>query len=143
MELLLALCLFWLPWIASRDAEANPETAYLQYPFLVCGYVLSIPFFVALYQAFILLTYIDRNKAFSEVSVNAFRYIKYCAITISTLIVLGIIFVVLFIEGDVAGVIGLGLMCTFASSVIASFAAVLQKLLKEAIDKKSENALTV
>ncbi|WP_342543598.1 DUF2975 domain-containing protein [Paenisporosarcina sp. FSL H8-0542] len=121
----LALCLFWLPWIASRDAEANPETAYLQYPFLVCGYVLSIPFFVALYQAFKLLTYIDWNKAFSEVSVNALRYIKYCAIIISTLIVLGIIFVVLFIDGDVASVIGLGLMCTFASSVIATFAAVL------------------
>lgn len=139
----LALCLFWLPWIASRGAEANPVTAYLQYPFLVCGFVLSMPFFVALYQAFKLLTYIDRNKAFSEVSVNALRYIKYCAITISTLILLEIIFVVLFIEGDVAGVIGLGLMCTFASSVIATFAAVLQKLLKEAIDKKSENALTV
>ncbi|WP_304412218.1 DUF2975 domain-containing protein [Paenisporosarcina sp. HGH0030] len=101
---------------------------------------MSIPFFVALYQAFKLLTYIVRNKAFSEVSVNALRYIKYSAITISTLIVLGIIFVVLFIEGDVAGVISLGLMCTFASSVIATFAAVLQKLLKGAID---ENALTV
>jgi hypothetical protein len=139
----LALCIFWLPGIASRDAEANPETAYLQYPFLVCAYVLSIPFFVALYQAFKLLTYIDRNKAFSELSVRALRYIKYCAITISILIVVGIIFVVLFIEGDVAGVIGLGIMCTFASSVIATFAAVLQKLLKEAIDIKSENDLTV
>ncbi|MBP1079706.1 hypothetical protein JOC74_000194 [Bacillus capparidis] len=40
----LALCIFLLPEIASRDAEANPETAYLQYPFLVCAYVLSIPF---------------------------------------------------------------------------------------------------
>ncbi|MGM0878679.1 MAG: DUF2975 domain-containing protein [Bacillota bacterium] len=139
----LALCIFWLPGIASRDAEANPETAYLQYPFLVCAYVLSIPFFVALYQAFKLLTYIDRNKAFSELSVRALRYIKYCAITISILIVVGIILVVIFIEGDLAGVIGLGLMCTFASSVIATFAAVLQKLLKEAIDIKSENDLTV
>jgi hypothetical protein len=139
----LALCIFWLPGIASRDAEANPETDYLQYPFLVCAYVLSIPFFVALYQTFKLLIYIDRNKAFSELSVRALRYIKYCAITISILIVVWIIFVVIFIECDVAGVIGLGLMCTFASSVIATFAAVLQKLLKEAIDIKSENDLTV
>ncbi|QWU13782.1 Protein of unknown function [Paenibacillus sophorae] len=139
----LALCIFWLPGIASRDAEANPETAYLQYPFLVCAYVLSIPFFVALYQAFKLLSYIDRNKAFSELSVRALRYIKYCAITISILIVSGIIFVVFFIEGDVAGVIALGLMCSFASSVIATFAAIIQKLLKDAIDIKSENDLTV
>lgn len=57
----LALCIFWLPGIASRDAEANPETAYLQYPFLVCAYVLSIPFFVALYQAFKLLSYITKQ----------------------------------------------------------------------------------
>jgi hypothetical protein len=132
-----------LPGIASRDAEANPETDYLQYPFLVCAYVLSIPFFVALYQTFKLLIYIDRNKAFSELSVRALRYIKYCAITISILIVLGIIFVVIFIEGDLAGVIGLGLMCTFASSIIATFAAVLQRLLQEAIDIKSENDLIV
>ncbi|WP_018392589.1 DUF2975 domain-containing protein [Bacillus sp. 37MA] len=139
----LALCIFWLPGIASRDAEANPETAYLQYPFLVCVYILSIPFFVALYQAFKLLSYIDRNKTFAELSVRALRYIKYCAITISILIVVGIIFVLIFIEGDVAGVISLGLMCTFASSVIATFAAVLQKLLKDALDIKSENDLTV
>ena len=101
----LALCIFGLPGIASRDAEANPETAYLQYPFLVCAYVLFTPFFVALYQAFKLLTYIDRNKAFSELTVRALRYIKYCAITISILFVLGIIFVVIFIEGDRTGVI--------------------------------------
>lgn len=72
----LALCIFWLPWIASRDGEANPETAYLQYPFLVCAYVLAIPFFVALYQAFKLLTYIDKNKVFSELSVRALRYLN-------------------------------------------------------------------
>jgi hypothetical protein len=139
----LALCIFGLPGIASRDAEANPETAYLQYPFLVCAYVLFTPFFFALYQAFKLLAYIDRNKSFSELSVRSLRYIKYCAITISILIVLGIIFVAIFIEGDRTGVIMLGLIGTFASSVIATFTAVLQKLLKEAIKIKSENELTV
>lgn len=139
----LALCTFWLPGIASNDAAAHPETAYLQYPFLACAYVFSIPFFVALYQAFKLLSYIDRNKAFSELSVRALSYIKYSAITISILIVLGILFVVIFIDDDVAGIISLGLMCTFASSVIATFAVVLQKILQDAIDIKSENDLTV
>lgn len=94
-------------------------------------------------QAFKLLTYIDRNKAFSVLSVRALRYIKYCAITICVLIILGIIFVILFIEGDRTGVIMMGLICTFASSVIATFAAVLQRLLQEAIDIKSDNDLTV
>lgn len=34
-------------------------------------------------------------------------------------------------------------VCIFASSVIATFAAVLQRLLQDAIDIKSENDLTV
>jgi hypothetical protein len=37
----------------------------------------------------------------------------------------------------------LGLIGTFASSVIATFTVVLQKLLKEAIKIKSENELTL
>lgn len=142
----LALCIFWLPEVASRDAAAHPETAYLQYPFLVGAYALSIPFFVALYQAFKLLAYIDRNNAFSELSVRPLRYIKYCAITISTLIVVGIISVVILVAGkgeDITGFISLGFMLTFASMVITVFSAVLQRLLQEALDIKSENDLIV
>ena len=139
----LALCLFWLPGVASRDAAANPETAYLQYPFLVCSYGLAISFFIALYQTFKLLTYIDANKAFSELAVHALKVIKYCAITISIFIVLAIVFIALFMEGDIAGVIMSGLIGTLASSIIAAFATLLQKLLKEALDRRVENDLTI
>lgn len=141
----LVLCIFWLPGIASRDAESNLETAYLQYPFLVCAYILSIPSFVTLYQAFKLLSYIDRNKTFSELSVRALKYIKYCAITISILIAVGIIISAAIFYGseDITGIIMLALISIFASSVIAIFAAILQRLLQEAIDIKSENELTV
>lgn len=41
------------------------------------------------------------------------------------------------------GIIVIGMVLIFASMVIAVFAAVLQKLLKVAIDIKSENDLTV
>ena len=139
----LAICLFWLPEVASRDAEANPETAYLQYPFLVCAFILSFLFCIALFQTFKLLTYIDRSRAFSERSAHALKVIKYCAVTISAIIVVGILFVVIFIEGDRTGVIMLGSICTLASSIIATFATLLQKLLKEAIDFQLENELTV
>lgn len=44
---------------------------------------------------------------------------------------------------DAPGIIVIGLIIIFASMVIAVFAAVLQKLLKEAIAIKSENDLTV
>lgn len=101
-------------------------------------------FYFALYQAFTLLSYIDRNKAFSELSVRALKKIKYSAITISLLLVAGMPLFYLIAEMDDApGIILIGLVLIFASMVIAVFAAVLQRLLQEAIDIKSENDLTV
>ena len=63
----------------------------------------------------------------------------------SILIVVGIIISVAIFYGseDITGIIMLALISIFASSVIATFAAVLQRLLQEAIDIKSENDLTV
>ena len=49
-------------------------------PVILYMYVASIPFFVALYQAFKLLGYIGQNKVFSLNSMKALRTIKYCAI---------------------------------------------------------------
>ncbi len=46
-------------------------------------------------------------------------------------------------KDDAPGLILLGLVITFAPTVIAVFAAVLEKLLKDAIDIKSENDLTI
>lgn len=140
----LALCIFGLPWIAKEAAESSSEWAYLLYGILIVMSVSVIPFFVALYQAFRLLSYIDENKAFSELSVKALKNIKNCATTISFLYVVGMpLFYIMAELDDAPGIILIGLVIIFASMVIAVFAAVLQKLLKEAIDIKSENDLTV
>jgi hypothetical protein len=138
----LALCVFGLPWLAKDSAGS--ELAYLIYGILVVMYVSAIPFFVALYQAIRLLSYIDKNHAFSELSVKALKNIKYCATTISILYVAGMpLFYLMGEKDDAPGVILIGMMFVFAPLVIAVFAAVLQKLLKNAIDIKSENDLTV
>jgi len=107
-------------------------------------YVSAIPFYFALYQAFKLLSYIGKNEAFSDLSVKALKYIKYCAMTISGLYVAIIPFVVLLQRMvDPPGLIIIGMVPFFASMIIAVFAAVLQRLLQDAIDIKSENDLTV
>ena len=107
-------------------------------------YVSVIPFFVALYQAFKLLSYIDKNQAFSELSVKALKNIKFCAMTISGLYVVIMPFVFLVADlDDAPGLVIIGMVPIFASMVIAVFAAVLQRLLQEAIDIKSENDLIV
>lgn len=140
----LALCIFGLPWIARDAAESGLQWAYFLYGILIVMYVSAIPFFIALYQAFRLLNYIDKNQAFSELSVRALRNIKLCAITISVLFLVSMpLFFIIGEVDDAPGVIVIGMVLTFAPMVVAVFAAVLQKLLKNAIDIKSENDLTV
>ncbi|MFB7305066.1 DUF2975 domain-containing protein [Heyndrickxia sporothermodurans] len=141
---ILALCIFLVPKIANYSAELLPNITYIKYFVLIYMYLTAIPFYFALYQAFKLLSYIDKNKAFSKISVTALKNIKYCAISISILYAGGMpLFYLAADKDDAPGIILIGLVVIFASMVIAVFAAVLQKLLKEAIDIKSENDLTV
>ena len=114
-------------------------------PFIVYGYLASIPFFVALYQAFTLLGYIGKNKVFSLSSVKALRNIKYCAIIQNILIVMAILYIRTSrnIDDDPAGFIVIGILATFVSIVIATAAAVFERTTQNAVDIKSENDLTV
>ena len=113
-------------------------------PLIIYGYLASIPFFVALYQAFKLLGYVDVNNIFSQPAVKAVRNIKYCAIIIGGFIILGVLYIRLFVNGDdPAGPTGLGILTTFASIIIATAAAIFERLLQNAVDIQSENDLTV
>jgi hypothetical protein len=114
-------------------------------PFIIYGYLASIAFFTALYQAFKLLGLIGQNKVFSLDSVKALRNIKYCAIVLSVLIVLAGIYIIMFhaTDDDPAGFIAMCIMTTFISIVVATSSAVFEKTLQSAVDLKSENDLTV
>ncbi|MDP7988977.1 DUF2975 domain-containing protein [Bacillus sp. MHSD_36] len=140
----LALCIFLIPNIGNYAAELYPNIAFIKYLILINLYATVIPFYFALYQAFKLVSYIDKGNAFSKLSVRALKKIKQCAVTISVLYVLGMpLFYLVAERDDAPGIIIIGMLLIFASMVIAVFAAVLQRLLKDAIDIKSENDLTV
>lgn len=140
----LALYIFVVPEIANFAAELYPDISVIKYLVFIDLYATAIPFYFALYQAFKLLSYIDKNNAFSELSVKALKNIKFCAVAISILFVLGMpLFYMIAELDDAPGIILIGLVLIFASMVIAVFAAVLQRLLQEAINIKSENDLTV
>lgn len=143
----LALCIFLLPQIANEANEAikkGSDVAYVIYGILAVMYVSIIPFYFALYQALNLLSYIDKNKAFSELSVTALKKIRNAALIISGLYGVALPFVYIMAEVDDApGLIIVGAIPIFGSMVIAVFSAVLQRLLKEAIDIKEENELIV
>ena len=133
----LAVCVFPLPRMIAQEAAKTPYTAWQIYLFLVGAYIQAALFLFALYRAFQLLSYIDRDKAFSQLSVRALRHIKHSAGVIGLLMVTGIGWVMFLSAGtgdDSAGPVMIGLIGTFASSVVAAVAAVLQTLVEKAID---------
>ncbi len=132
-----AVCI-GLPWLID-DVDPHGYD-----PILIGLYIPVIPFFIALRQSWKLLNLIDENKAFSQTSVNAFKKIKYCGLIISILFAAGMPYIFTVAEKDDApGVVLIGLIIIGASFVIAAFAGVLQKLIQNAVDIKSENDLTV
>ncbi|MDM5350313.1 DUF2975 domain-containing protein [Lysinibacillus sphaericus] len=136
-----ALCIWVVPRVALDTAQHSPILTIVA---LLGVYATAIAYFVALYTTNKLLSYIDQNIAFSELSVKALINIKYCAIIISSVYVVGMPLIYYAAEVDDApGLILIGMVIICASFVVAVFAAVLQKLLENAIDIKSENDLTV
>ena len=86
--------LLWEPRIEGRNTHATNFEIYFKDPFLVLVYIGSIPFFVALYQAFKVLGYVGQNKIFSHAAVKALRTIKYCALAIIGFVVGEEIFII-------------------------------------------------
>lgn len=130
--------------IYSGWAEIFPDYAYLTFPLLAGLGVSAIAFYYALYQGMTLLYYIDKERAFSELSVTALSRIKYCGLITGTLYLLSLpIFYMVAQYDDAPGLIIIGMLFTGAPLVIAVFAAVMQKLVQSAIDIKRENELTV
>lgn len=137
--------MLWFPHIEGRNANAPTFfSVYLHDPFLIYIYAGTIPFFMALYQAFKLLTYIEHDKTFSQSSVITLKNIKYCAIVIILFLAGAMGQIISFADHDDApGAVVVGLGIIFATVVIATFAGLLQKLIQNGLNIKSENDLTV
>ena len=136
----LALML-WEPHIEGRNAHATLIEIYFKDPFLAYAYLASIPFFVALYQAFKMLGCIGQNKAFSQATVKALRTIKFCALGIIGFVAVGELFIMLGNSDDRAGGVFMGILITFGSAVIATAVVVFERVLQSAVNIKSENEL--
>lgn len=141
----IAVAVFALPSMYKGIPNEFPLISQSLLLLFVGGLYLSLlPFFTALYQALKLLSYIDNNTAFSEKSVNALKVIKYCGIVVCVTYASGIplLFQVAELD-DAPGLGALALAFACVPLVVTTFAAVLEKLLKNAINIKSENDLTV
>ena len=136
--------LLWEPHIEGRNVHATNFEIYFNDPFLALVYIGSIPFFAALYQAFKVLGYTRQNNVFSPEAVKALRTIKYCAMAIIGFVVVEEIFIMLnHGSDDPAGGVFVGILITFGSIVIATTAAVFERILQNAVDINSKNDVTV
>jgi len=135
--------LLWEPHIEGRNKHSTLFEVYFKDPALAYVYTASIPYFVALYQAFKVLGYAGRNTIFSVAAVKALRMIKYCAVAIIGFVAVSVLF---FFSGDPEdrppGVF-MRILVTFPSIVVATAAAVFERILQHAVEIKSENDLTV
>lgn len=139
-----SICVFGVPVVA-REIEDFLELDYLKYLIIGIIYLAGLAFLGVPYQAIKLLILIDKNIAFSDLSVRVLKNIKNFTISIG--FILGLLMPIVYLvaeKDDAPGLILIAMtIFVFAPSVVAVFAAVLQRLFQDAITIKSENELTV
>jgi hypothetical protein len=129
--------LLWEPHIEGRNARATLFEIYFKDPVLAYVYIASIPFFVALYQAFKVLGYVRQDKTFSPATVNALRMTKNCAIAIIGFVAVSAIFIMFADDDDGPPGVVMRILVTFGSSVIAAAAAMFERIVQDALDIKT------
>jgi hypothetical protein len=135
--------LLWEPHVEGVNKHATVFEIYFKDSFLAYVYIGSIPFFAALYQAFKVLGYAEQNKIFSQAAVKALRTIKYCAIAIIGFVAVSVIFMMFSDPDDRPAGVFMRILITFPSIVVATAAAMFERILRNAVEIKSENDLTV
>jgi hypothetical protein len=135
--------LLWEPHVEGVNKHATVFEIYFKDSFLAYVYIGSIPFFAALYQAFKVLGYAEQNKIFSQAAVKALRTIKYCAIAIIGFVAVSVIFMLFSDPDDRPAGVFMRILVTFPSIVVATAAAMFERILQNAVEIKSENDLTV
>jgi hypothetical protein len=106
--------LLWEPHVEGRNAHATLIEIYFKDPFLAYAYIASIPFFVALYQAFKLVG--DHR------SVKAWRTIKRCGVLLTGFVAGGLAWILLSDSDDRAGGVFMGILIAGASLIVTAVA---------------------
>lgn len=127
-----------LPLTEGRAVNLSLFNIYSD-PLIIYAYIASIPFFIGLYQIFKLLGLIGQNKVFSLKSATYLRNIKYCAITLSILIVMvGVYIRAFYAEGDdPAGFLAMCIVAIFIFVVTATASSFFERIVRNTIDSKA------
>lgn len=121
--------MLWEPHLEGRNARAELFDIYFKDPFLAYVYAGSVPFFIALRQAFKALGYVARNETFSPETVKSVRTIKRCGVALIGLVAGAAIIILIFGDERPPGIF-MCLLAAFASGVIASAGAMFEWILQ-------------
>lgn len=127
--------LLWEPHVEGRNAHATLFQVYFNDPFLAYAYVASIPFFVALYQAFQVLARVRQDGTLSQATVKPLRTIKVCAIALVGFVALGEVFLELSGDGERPQRVFMGLLVAIPSLVVAVTASKFEQNLQRAVQR--------
>lgn len=138
----LALML-WVPPHEGRNVGATLFEVYFKDPFLAYGYIGSIPFFTALYQAFRVLGDIGRNEMLSPRTVKSLRIIRYCSLATAGIVAGAVVYIRLTagVDDDPAGFVMPGVFAVFVSMLFAAAAGMLEKTISGALERKAGGEL--
>ena len=130
--------MLWEPHLEGRNAHATAYEIYFKDPFLAYVYAGSIPFFVAVFRAFGLFGHVGRTGTFSQVTLDALRVIKRCAMAIIGFVAGAVIFIIMFGDGEdrPAGIF-MCVLVAFAAGIIATAAAMFARYLRSRL-RRSE-----
>ncbi len=131
--------MLWEPHLEGRNAHATLFEIYFKDPFLAYAYVGSIPFFVALYQAFKVLRSIRQKRTFSKPTLKALRTIKLCALAIIGFVAGGEVFIMVNETDDRAGGVFMGILVGFCSLVAAAGAELFERIVRNAAEMQAAN----
>lgn len=135
--IVLALCIFALPSVWKGGSAEFPEASAALLLIVIGMYATAVPFFIALWQTWKLLNYIDRNIAFSELSLKALRNIRYSAIIIGIFYMGGVPLLLPIAQADDApGIVLIGFAIACIPFVISASVSIFQKLIQSALDMR-------
>lgn len=135
--------LLWEPHLEGRNAHATVSEIYFNDPFLAYVYLASVPFFAALYQGIRVLGYARQNRIFSEPAMKALRTIRNCGLALTGLVAISAFFMIFDDPEDRPPGVMLRALFAFSSIVVVAAATTFERILRNAVDMKSENELTM
>ena len=145
-DIIVLAALIRLPLTEGRAANLDILHIYTD-PFILYFYAISIPFFIASYQLFILLGMIRKNQIFSLPALQTMTSIRKKALLLCVLIGLAGLYIRLFHDKNddpvgflvlCAATILLLLVITAATTL---FATIIQKGIDLSLEKKPENTV--